>query len=251
MNSPLLYAAGSTPAFQIACRLLQQKGYRFAPEPAASVTHVLLPVPSLDGKGIIKGGCEPDALLQHFSRDITILGGNLDLLSSRGYSTIDLLKEESYLCENAAITADCALRIARNALPCVLPGLPVVILGWGRIGKHLARLLQAIGAKVTVLLRNEKDQSLLQSMGYTAGSYQAAPALLSGCRLLFNTVPEVTLTAEALSVCCDCVKIDLASKKGIPGEDVIWARGLPGTDAPESSGRLIAKTIQRYLDRRY
>ena len=37
--------------------------------------------------------------------------------------------------------------------------------------------------------------------------------------------------------------MDLASKKGIAGNDVIWARGLPGIHAPEESGALIARTI--------
>ena len=41
------------------------------------------------------------------------------------------------------------------------------------------------------------------------------------------------------------MKIDLASEKGLGGEDVIWARGLPGIHAPESSGRLIAETCLR------
>ena len=39
---------------------------------------------------------------------------------------------------------------------------------------------------------------------------------------------------------------DLASVKGIAGDNVIWARGLPGKDAPEESGTLIAKTVLRY-----
>ena len=41
------------------------------------------------------------------------------------------------------------------------------------------------------------------------------------------------------------MKIDLASVKGMEGGDVIWARGLPGKDAPESSGVLIGKTVLR------
>ena len=46
----------------------------------------------------------------------------------------------------------------------------------------------------------------------------------------------------------NALKIDLASKPGIGGSDVIWARGLPGKDAPESSGELIAKTIIRLME---
>ena len=45
----------------------------------------------------------------------------------------------------------------------------------------------------------------------------------------------------------DCYKLDLASIQGIPGQDVIWARGLPEKDAPESSGKLIADAINRLL----
>ena len=35
----------------------------------------------------------------------------------------------------------------------------------------------------------------------------------------------------------------LASQQGIEGEDVLIARGLPGKEAPESAGRLIAETV--------
>jgi hypothetical protein len=44
------------------------------------------------------------------------------------------------------------------------------------------------------------------------------------------------------------LKIDLASQPGIGGNDVIWARGLPGKNAPESSGKLIAQTVLRKLE---
>ena len=43
------------------------------------------------------------------------------------------------------------------------------------------------------------------------------------------------------------IKIDLASCPGMDAPDVIWARGLPGKDAPETSGELIARTILRLL----
>ena len=40
--------------------------------------------------------------------------------------------------------------------------------------------------------------------------------------------------------------MDLASVRGISGDRVIWARGLPNQDAPEESGMLIAKTALRF-----
>jgi len=59
------------------------------------------------------------------------------------------------------------------------------------------------------------------------------------------------LTEEQMGNCREtCLKIDLASVKGIQDTHVIWARGLPGKDTPGSSGKLIAKTVIRLLDRR-
>ena len=82
---------------------------------------------------------------------------------------------------------------------------------------------------------------MLLALGYGAISTEAIAA--APYRVIFNTAPQMVLPhtpARAL-------KIDLASQPGIGGEDVIWARGLPGKDAPETSGELIARTVIRRL----
>jgi dipicolinate synthase subunit A len=67
-------------------------------------------------------------------------------------------------------------------------------------------------------------------------------------RVIFNTVPAPVISEAQVRNCReDCIKIDLASQRGIAGRDVIWARGLPGKDVPESSGQLIAKTVIRLI----
>ena len=63
--------------------------------------------------------------------------------------------------------------------------------------------------------------------------------------LVFNTAPSLLLSREMTARCPDCLLIDLASQPGMQGDDVLWARGLPGKMAPESSGKLIAETILR------
>jgi hypothetical protein len=56
------------------------------------------------------------------------------------------------------------------------------------------------------------------------------------------------LEPEQAALCrSDCVKIDLASKQGIFDDTVIWARGLPNRDTPESSGILIARSVLRVI----
>ena len=61
--------------------------------------------------------------------------------------------------------------------------------------------------------------------------------------VIYNTAPAPVLDRKTLAKCLGTLKIDLASLQGLDGPDVIWARGLPGLYAPESSGRLIAQSI--------
>ena len=165
-----------------------------------------------------------------------------------GYQTLDLLKDPCYLAENAAITADCALRIAANNLATIWNGCPALVIGWGRIGKFLAQQLKALGADVTVAARKETDRALIHAMGYQAEDTSNLYHQLFQYRVLFNTVPAPVLDRKQILNCRpDCIKIDLASKPGIAGNDIIWARGLPGKDVPESAGLLIAETALRMM----
>ena len=163
---------------------------------------------------------------------------------------MDLLKDASYLADNAAITAYCALRLAMMELPVMLRGCPVLIIGWGRISKCLAALLWALESDVTIAARKETDRAMAHALGYQTEDTEMLGENLNRFRLIFNTAPAAVLSAEQVSHCRDhCLKIDLASTLGIGGEHVIWARGLPGKDAPESSGCLIAKTAIRLIEK--
>lgn len=200
---------------------------------------VILPVPSLETDGSVKGGGNlsdiPDGAL--------VVGGKLELLRQIGYRVLDLLTHPLYLSENAAITAHCALQVAMERLPITFQECPVLVIGWGRIGKCLVRLLRLLGAKVTVAARKESDRALITALGYHSIDLDGDPDL-SSFRVIFNTADAQVLTPAKLSNCRnDCLKIDLASTRGIESADAVWARGLPNAQAPESSGNLIAKII--------
>ena len=119
----------------------------------------------------------------------------------------------------------------------VFSGTSILVIGWGRIGKCLAQLLKSIGAEVTIAARKEQDRSMVEALGYSC----ILPGLMpKDCRVVFNTVPSPVMEAGS-----GCLNIDLASRSGILGDNVVWARGLPGKYAPESSGRLIGKAFLR------
>lgn len=243
MDHRLVYPIGSTPASRYAAEALKRAGTALVDHPTPEVTHLLLDVPSFGPGGRLRGGGEPAKILDTLPQYITVIGGNLDHPALDGYRTMDLLRDADYLAGNAAITADCALQIAAPLLSTTFACTPTLIIGWGRIGKCLARLLKAMGCDVTVAARKESDRALLAALGYSP----ADPARLSGnlrrFRLIYNTAPELVLGAEQLALCQNCVKIDLASRRGLEGEGVLWARGLPGIHAPETSGELIARRI--------
>ena len=117
------------------------------------------------------------------------------------------------------------------------------VIGWGRIGKCLSRLLQAMGAKVSVYARKEADRAMAIALGYDLGDLNYG---LCRYRVIFNTVPFMMIPQENIQYCReDCLKIELASKPGIEAADVVNGNRLPNRFAPESSGELIARTILR------
>ena len=111
---------------------------------------LILPMPAGGGVPLadILDAAEPGAL---------ICGGMLDpaeaLLQARGISFYDYAKDEALLLQNAELTAEAALALLLERLPGPLAGSRILLCGFGRIGKLLARKLRVLGADVTVSAR--------------------------------------------------------------------------------------------------
>lgn len=243
MGNMLIYPVGSTAACRYAVSFLARAGIEIVDHPTPDVTHVLLDVPSFASDGTLRGGGDLASILAMLPSKVVVIGGNLKHEALEQYQTMDLLQIPSYLAKNAAITADCALRVAAPLMTTTFLHSPTLIIGWGRIGKCLGHLLRSIGTDVTIAARKTSDRALIQALGYQALNTEEITTALPQFRLLFNTAPELILNKKQLSLCRNCVKVDLASKPGLEADDVIWARGLPGVHTPESSGQLIADTI--------
>lgn len=248
MSRYIFLTINRSSVLQAASEALKVRGYGVVDRPCEGVTHLLLPVPSFDDRGHVRGGGDPEELLAQLPKGITIVGGNIPKDRFPGYGICDLLEDPGYIAENAAITAYCALRLAMMELPVMLRGCRVLIIGWGRIGRCLSALLWAMEAEVTIAARKENDRAMARALGYRAEDPQHLERSLNDYRLIFNTAPAPVLSREQVEHCREnCLRIDLASVQGIGGRHVIWARGLPGKDTPESSGKLIAKSVIRLL----
>ena len=240
MKNRLLYAPEGAPALKYAVEELEDRGVSFASEPTDRVTHLLLPVPcKMDGQVL-------ERLLASLPGDVTVVGGMLNKNQLQGYRCIDLLEDPLYLAKNAMITAHCALRLAEGNLSVIWEGCPVLVLGWGRIGKCLGKFLAEAGAEVTIAARKEADVAMVRALGYEGIFLHEAPPLLTRFDALINTIPAMVLSASGCRK--ECALLELASQPGMAGDNIIDGRGLPGKYAPEESGRLIARTILRLCE---
>lgn len=240
MNRFLFATAGRSASLDHCVDLLTAQGYPFTSCFADPVTHLLLPVPSVDERFYIRGDGPLQEVLGKLSPTATVIGGNLPREPLGGRPCIDLLQDEEYVCQNAHITAHCAMALAAERLDTTFRDCACLIIGWGRIGKCLTDVMKRLDADVTVAARNPRDRAILAALGYkTVAVTDIDPTAYA---LIFNTAPELILP--------DCkgsaLKIDLASKPGITGKDVIWARGLPGKMAPAAAGKLMARRVQYY-----
>jgi len=171
--------------------------------------------------------------------------------------TLDIFEREELTVLNAIPTAEGAIQIAMEELPITLHHSNALILGFGRIGKILAKMLQGIGANVYVEARKYSDIAWIKSYNYIPVHLNELGNFVSKADVIFNTVPSLILNEEMLKlVKKDCLIIDLASKPGgvdfdkakLLGLKVIWALSLPGKVAPESAAKFIKDTIYNMLD---
>ena len=236
-NGTVLFVPRSD-AIRYAADHLRSIGIVVTDKCAPDVTHVLLPVPSFSG------GDEYLAhLLSKLPDDLIISGGNLVSPFLLGHRTVDFLQDPFYLAENAAITAQCAVDILDAKFCSDISGNSALVIGWGRIGKCLSKLLTAKQVYVTVAVRKESDLAMLRALGYRAILISHAIDEIPRFDMIINTVPVMLF--PDIKPKPDAVLLELASKPGMSGSSIIDGRGLPGKMAPKKSGKLIAETFIR------
>ncbi len=227
----------STDAIHYAAGYLSAHGFDITSSPDMDSTHLLLPVPTFPAAEDFLSDT-----LSMLPADVQISGGNIgDRLIE--YQVVDFLKDPYYLAENAAITARCAIEIVEKQHGASLFGCPVLIIGWGRIGKCLSYFLGRAGAVVTVAARKDADRALIRALGFHDISIGDAAVQLKQYQVVLNTVPVMVLPDMAAHP--EAIILELASKPGMSGANIIDARGLPSKMAPEASGKLIAETFIR------
>jgi dipicolinate synthase subunit A len=233
--------------------------------------HVLmLPIPYNNARGSIniadpKVDVLLETLMQNLKPGTVVIYGKQDKAFSEvsakyPVSCYDILKEESFSVLNAIPTAEGAIQLAMERTDITLHKANVLILGYGRIGKVLSRMLRGIGSRVAVEARKNEDRAWIEETGCKAVSLEELDSILGSQDVIFNTVPAMMLDRSRLArLDPRCVIIDLASHPG--GVDFEAARdfgilaghdlSLPGIVAPRSAARIICQVTREILKRHF
>ena len=164
---------------------------------------------------------------------------------------------ESFAVSNALPTAESAVKIAMEETKSTVCGMRAAVLGFGRIGKLLAKDLLALGARVDVFARRSEARAWAEVMGACAYDFGSLAAEIGLYDCIFNTVPENVISASMLArVRRGTPVIELASPPGgvdaadaeKAGVRLVPAGGLPGKIMPRAAGKIIYETLKEMID---
>ena len=230
---------------------------------------VIGPIPfSSNGKTINMPFSEKEVTIREMmhviNAKVLIAGGIFpevyELANDEYIEIIDIMKREELAVLNTIATAEGTIQIAIENTNKIVHGSEVLILGFGRIGKVLARKLAGLSAKVTCAARKDEDLAWIQAYGHKATNINSIGENLKQYDIIINTVPHIILNEEKLKyVKKDCLLIDLASnpggidKKAVKDNQLkfVWALSLPGKVAPTTSAEFIKDTIYNIIKEIY
>ena len=226
---------------------------------------VIGPIPfSSNGKAInspfSERTIEVQELIHNINAKILIAGSVTqevyEVANNEHVVIMDIMKQEELAILNAISTAEGTIEIAISNTNRIIHGSHVLILGFGRIGKVLARKMEGLSAQITCAARKDEDLAWIKACGYKDTNINNLGENLSQYDIIINTVPHLILTSERLQhVKQECLLIDLASKPGgIDKKTVedrnlrfIWALALPGKVAPVTTAEFIKDTLYNML----
>lgn len=238
---------------------------RLPPQPLPEAGLFILPLPAFHDGVLNAPFCPAPPTMEECLRYITpgafVVGGMLpaafvERARRLNLQTADYYAREELTVLNCIPTAEGALGIAMQETARTIFGSRALVAGFGRVGKAMARLLLACGAKVSVAARKQEDLAWIRLIGAKPVPMSELGAAAAASQLIFNTVPACIFGREVLQgLSRECLLIDLSSKPGgvdfeaarSLGIRVVWALSLPGKAAPVTAAEAIRDTIQNIL----
>lgn len=176
---------------------------------------------------------------------------------SKTVRLVEVAEDDELAILNSIPTAEGAIAIAMEQTDVTIHGSNSLVIGFGRCGFSLARMLKGMGAKVTIAARKAGDFARAHEMGFGYCHVQDLQDRVGEMEFIFNTVPgALVLPRSVLERAVSCrIVVDIASGKGGTDFDsaaefgikAVLAHGLPGKVAPLTAGRILSRVYPRLL----
>lgn len=204
----------------------------------------------------------PTNLLKKTKENALIFTGIMtSTLKEMSYSirnVIPLMDEKDVVIPNAIVTSEGIVKDIIENSEVTIYDSNIMVIGYGNVGKRLVQLLNNMGAKVKVAVKDEEDYFALNRLGIKSLFSKDISHYLEHSDIIINTAPELVLDEEKLRhVNKGAYLLDIASYPG--GIDQLKAKelnlrskhllGIPGYTAPVSAGHILSKKIEEYIRR--
>lgn len=264
-----IHIAGGDKRQLFLSEMLEQKGYHVSMqgfEKAGIESRydkadiVFLPVPYRSPDGFIKvpfsnEKIKLDDVAGRYISSFFVMGRCDDNAKKLiGERCFDLLKDESFLIENAALSAEGAILGYQNYTKHSLIGAKCLVVGYGRIAKLLCSMLSSFTDNITATARKDKDLALIRAAHLGCEHTADLKRIVKDYEVIFNTVPyhvfgqkelnaikKSTVFIELASPPYGC-DMELAEKVGV---DVRIEPGIPGRFFPKAAAKAIMRTFER------
>lgn len=180
-----------------------------------------------------------------------------EYIKQRGIEFYGFLDDEIFVVKNAYLTAEGALMYIIQNTDITIRQMPVLILGYGRVGKSLSKLFNDNYAIVSVATNNKIELAEASIFAHRVYSLSEVSGTLHEYKAIINTIPQKILKGEILKLIDkDSFVLDLASKPGgldyekaeEYGLNFLHALGVPGKTSPKTAGLYLKESILRRLN---
>ncbi len=227
---------------------------------------VILPLPSsIDAVNInasfSKENISFSQLLEYLNPSKLLLGSMLPeawkkLLKEKNITYYDYLEREELALLNAVPTAEGVAATLIMKLPVTIKDSRIAVTGFGRCGEAVARVLKALGAEVTAVVRSDSAAAKALVNGHNACFYEDFAATAGKFDAVVNTVPSLVIDRKILrkmkedspviEIASSPFGVDFAAAQEMKIK-VIKEGSIPGRTSPKTAAQIICTTIFNIL----
>lgn len=183
-------------------------------------------------------------------------GLNKDFTDKLDNKFFDYYNVEQVLTDNAYLTAEATLKLIIENTDSAVVDTKILIIGSGKCGMALAKLLKKIDCNVNLTTRRPAYNVFAFLNNIEIKNTANLADYISEFDVIVNTAPSMVLDSETLS-CVDknaliielatqCAGVDMDCAKQF-GLNAVYAPALPGKYSPASAAKVLFKSINRII----